>query len=103
MADAECRDDDPYLYDEMYDQSPPPGIRCFGCGVRAQCLTFALDHDFEGIWGGKTKKQRDRLNRKQRRAKCPDVDCASTQIKRGTHVDTCVSCGLSWPTTSTTN
>lgn len=100
MARAACVLDDPYLYDEIGDTKPPSDVSCFHCTVRAQCLTFGINHNFEGIWGGTTKKQRDTYSRKQRRAMCPGLDCRSREIRRGATADTCGSCGLSWPTTT---
>lgn len=35
---------------------------CEGCPVREDCLEWALDNDEQhGIWGGMTKRERDRL------------------------------------------
>jgi len=98
MLDAACIFDDPFFYDDDYHaDSPPPEVHCGECSVRAHCLNFAFTNNFEGVWGGTTWKQRQRFRRKQRRAHCPDVDCRSTEIKRGATADTCGSCGLSWP------
>jgi WhiB family redox-sensing transcriptional regulator len=37
---------------------------CGGCGVRRQCLEFALRmHEMEGIWGGTTPQERVRARR----------------------------------------
>jgi WhiB family transcriptional regulator, redox-sensing transcriptional regulator len=42
---------------------------CAGCGVRQECLEFALTHDQTfGIWGGTTSQDRQRDRRRQRRA-----------------------------------
>jgi WhiB family redox-sensing transcriptional regulator len=42
---------------------------CAGCGVRQECLEFALTHDQTyGIWGGTTPQDRQRDRRRQRRA-----------------------------------
>jgi WhiB family redox-sensing transcriptional regulator len=44
-------------------------IICEGCGVRRQCLEFALAHDqVYGIWGGTTPEDRQRERRRKRRA-----------------------------------
>lgn len=42
---------------------------CADCWMRVECLDYALEHDVEGIWGGKTKGQRESMTagRKQRR------------------------------------
>lgn len=34
---------------------------CAGCPVREQCLDWALVHEEQGIWGGLTEKERERL------------------------------------------
>ena len=98
MDDAACASDDPVLYDEMFEKKPPSGISCGGCIVRGQCFTFAVRNNYEGVWGGTTHKQRLTMARRQRRAKCPDPDCRSTEIRRGGNHDVCGACGLSWPT-----
>ena len=42
---------------------------CAGCGVRSECLDFALSHDqVYGIWGGTTPEDRQRYRRRKRRA-----------------------------------
>jgi WhiB family redox-sensing transcriptional regulator len=42
---------------------------CAGCGVRHECLEFALSHDpIQGIWGGMTAEDRQRERRRKRRA-----------------------------------
>ena len=42
---------------------------CAGCGVRRECLEFALSHDqVYGIWGGTTAEDRQRERRRKRRA-----------------------------------
>jgi WhiB family redox-sensing transcriptional regulator len=42
---------------------------CAGCGVRQECLQFAMSHDqLYGIWGGTTAEDRQRDRRRKRRA-----------------------------------
>ena len=42
---------------------------CAGCGVRRECLEFALSHgQVYGIWGGTTPEDRQRERRRKRRA-----------------------------------
>lgn len=37
---------------------------CFGCDYRQRCLEYALRHkNLEGIWGGTTEYQRDKIRR----------------------------------------
>lgn len=99
MKHSACADDDPMLYDERYEKSPPASVRCFsGCVVRGQCFVFALNHDFEGVWGGTTYRQRRTMQRRQRRVRCPGADCGGTDIAVQGDRATCIGCGLSWPT-----
>jgi len=39
---------------------------CAGCSVKTECLTFALEHDCQGVWGGTTQRERARLRRPPR-------------------------------------
>jgi WhiB family redox-sensing transcriptional regulator len=42
---------------------------CAECGVRRECLEFALTHEpVYGIWGGTTPEDRQRDRRRKRRA-----------------------------------
>jgi WhiB family redox-sensing transcriptional regulator len=42
---------------------------CAGCGVRRECLEFALSHDqVYGVWGGTTPEERQRDRRRRLRA-----------------------------------
>ena len=36
-------------------------IVCSNCPVRTECLDYALVFDMEGIWGGLTQKERNRM------------------------------------------
>lgn len=38
---------------------------CSGCGVREQCLEWALRHESYGMWGGTTPLQRKEIRRKR--------------------------------------
>ena len=97
MEDAACKGHEPSLYDEQFKQLPPPQVRCGRCPVIAFCLTFALRNGYEGVWGGTTIEGRRKLGRRQHRARCPGRNCNGREIKRGSRMDTCLSCGLSWP------
>lgn len=40
--------------------------RCAVCPVAGACLTYALEHQVDGIWAGTTPRSRRRLRRKRR-------------------------------------
>ena len=51
---------------------------CAGCGVRRECLEFALSHEqVYGIWGGTTPEDRQRERRRKRRARPPPPGAGS--------------------------
>ena len=69
MLSAACKGLDSDLF------FPPPGVSsdeakeiCAGCGVRKDCLDYALKFESitVGIWGGLTGKERRRLRRRTR-------------------------------------
>lgn len=77
---AACRSADPNLF------FPPPGAfdaiaatqveqakaLCAGCGVRRQCLQYAIDRDEEyGVWGGLTSDERRRASLRGRQRSGP--------------------------------
>lgn len=66
--DAACRDEEPELFfppgrnDTARAQIEAAKSICAACPVRAACLRFALDTEQgEGIWGGRTARERDML------------------------------------------
>jgi len=70
-----CRSADPDLFFPISSaglaerQIARAKVICPGCGVRQQCLDFALSHDqVYGIWGGTTPEDRQRERRRRRRA-----------------------------------
>jgi WhiB family redox-sensing transcriptional regulator len=72
---AACRSADPDLFFPV--SATGPAVRqiaraktiCADCGVRRECLEFALAHDQNyGIWGGTTAEDRQRTRRRRRRA-----------------------------------
>lgn len=40
---------------------------CRGCPVREQCLSYAMGHEWYGIWGGMNSEERLRIRRKKYR------------------------------------
>jgi WhiB family redox-sensing transcriptional regulator len=65
MLDAECTRADPNVfYPEPAGRSVTAAKAiCAECIVRAECLTYALDHGElnYGVWGGLSVKERQRL------------------------------------------
>lgn len=39
---------------------------CSGCGVREQCLEWAVRHEPHGMWGGTTPLERKQIRRKRK-------------------------------------
>jgi hypothetical protein len=96
---AACKDQDPSVYDTDDDATPSPAILCFLCEVRAACLTYALAGRESGTWGGMSRKERDRIIKRKRKARvCRNSECDSTEFYSNYGVDSCVHCGLSWET-----
>jgi WhiB family redox-sensing transcriptional regulator len=85
---------------------------CVGCMVRAECLTWALDHEQRfGIWGGLSERERRKLGTKRIIA-CTIGDCTAmfaAQKDRNRHITlrhhlatkanpvTCLDCGKDFP------
>jgi WhiB family transcriptional regulator, redox-sensing transcriptional regulator len=70
-----CLSADPDLFFPISTSGPAQGqiarakMICAGCGVRQECLQFAMSHDqLYGIWGGTTPEDRQRDRRRKRRA-----------------------------------
>jgi WhiB family redox-sensing transcriptional regulator len=70
-----CRSADPDLFFPISSVGPAQRqiarakLICGGCGVRQECLDFALTHNQTyGIWGGTTPDDRQRDRRRKRRA-----------------------------------
>jgi WhiB family redox-sensing transcriptional regulator len=63
---AACRETNP---DELFVQGAAQNRvknRCFGCAVRMECLSDALDNKIEfGVWGGMTERERRALLRRR--------------------------------------
>lgn len=65
MAQARCRGEDPTIFFPSDSLGVDAARRiCLGCGVRRQCLDYALrEHLTHGIFGGCSERQRERLRR----------------------------------------
>lgn len=73
-ASGACLDADPDLFfpismaGRAVEQIQRAKAICARCPVRAQCLEFAHTHDAgNGIWGGTTPEERQRIRRRQQR------------------------------------
>jgi WhiB family redox-sensing transcriptional regulator len=61
---ALCAQTDPDLFILDKGESSKPAKKiCAACPVIEQCLAFALANPVKGVWGGLTKKERNRLKR----------------------------------------
>jgi hypothetical protein len=48
---------------EFFDNEKTAKKVCIGCPVIADCLETALVYDYEGVWGGTTKRERKRWHK----------------------------------------
>lgn len=64
-ADAKCLQADPETFFPEKGGSTREAKRiCVECGVREQCLDYALENDERfGIWGGLSERERRKLKR----------------------------------------
>ncbi|MDN3354059.1 WhiB family transcriptional regulator [Actinomadura sp. DC4] len=74
MTEGACNDEDPELFfpisasEASAEQIQRATAVCAGCGVKAQCLHYALANTIkDGIWGGRTEQQRQSLTRSRRK------------------------------------
>ncbi|MGW6445159.1 WhiB family transcriptional regulator [Lentzea sp. NPDC055074] len=67
-----CADDDPELF------FPEPGqvtqisdakSVCAACPIRTACVSYALRHGVQGVWGGTTEEERREIHRADRTRK----------------------------------
>ncbi|XCB31056.1 WhiB family transcriptional regulator [Arcanobacterium hippocoleae] len=70
MEDALCAQTDPDIfYPEKGGSTAPATSICQGCGVRAECLEYAIKNDIRhGIWGGTSDNDRKRISRERKLA-----------------------------------
>lgn len=72
---------------------------CAVCPVRAHCFMKAMDLRPEGIWGGTSTAERQKLRKNRSRAHCPvcqSIDVARVRDSDDAHYEVCISCGVSW-------
>lgn len=81
QADALCREPE-YSHINFV---PDTGQRadaakavCARCLVRAECLSFALDGDDVGVWGGTTDRERRGMPRKRKVIEASCTECGRT-------------------------
>jgi WhiB family redox-sensing transcriptional regulator len=60
VEEALCAQTDPGVFHPAKDESAQPAKRiCQLCGVRAECLEYALEHKIPfGVWGGLSQRER---------------------------------------------
>lgn len=73
MQFAVCHETDPDLFfPEGYNASYAEARAiCANCPVRIECLDYALSHGEQGVWGGTSDRERQRIrahNRQQQEA-----------------------------------
>jgi ribosomal protein L37AE/L43A len=98
--DAACRDQDPLIYDTDDDPFPHPDVRCALCTVRPACLTYALNGQESGTWGGLSRKQRERIqariSHKRKLRACPVCGNTTLSHQDDPGMGNCPSCGFTW-------
>lgn len=71
---------------------------CSACPAQSQCFMKAMEMRYEGIWGGTSTAERQKLRKNRSRAHCPK--CQSIDVARvtrdGSNFEVCISCGVSW-------
>lgn len=61
---ALCRDVDPEIFFPFGKTSARKAQQvCQVCPVRNDCLSYALEHESHGVWGGLSESERGRLAR----------------------------------------
>ncbi len=49
-------------------RAPALGL-CRACPIRSECLEWALEHHEAGVWGGTSKRERERIRTARRRSR----------------------------------
>jgi hypothetical protein len=60
-----CRDDPDMFFPESSSNVASKLAKelCADCDIRQACLAYALAHNVQGVWGGTTSKDREKLRR----------------------------------------
>lgn len=61
-----CRQVDPDMFFPESSSNIAPNLAkelCADCHVSQECLAYALAHNWQGVWGGTTSKDREKLRR----------------------------------------
>lgn len=70
MDRSVCGEVDPEIFfpelGAITSQGSPVRALCRSCDVRVQCLSFAIEHGEEGIWGGFTGRARESVRARHR-------------------------------------
>lgn len=67
--EAACRGLDPMIFYPSTDEEAEQAKEiCAGCPVQTACLEHAIDErEHNGVWGGATERERQRIIRRRRR------------------------------------
>lgn len=81
-----CRTEQPDLFFPVHTNQYAATLAvqvCKNCPVLAECLAFSLGADVDGVWGGTTARERDRLRRKLGLPRRPGVKGDKFKRERG--------------------
>ena len=73
MAEGKCRDLPPAIFFPSDGLGVQVAQRiCAGCSVADACLEYALAHRIDhGVWGGRSERERRRIQRRRRTRSLP--------------------------------
>ncbi|MFZ4668462.1 MAG: WhiB family transcriptional regulator [Microthrixaceae bacterium] len=68
-GEAACRGLDPMIFYPATDEEADTAKEiCAGCPVQIECLEHAIgEREHNGVWGGATERERQRIIRRRRR------------------------------------
>ncbi|MFZ4434233.1 MAG: WhiB family transcriptional regulator [Microthrixaceae bacterium] len=78
-SEAACRGLDPMIFYPATDEEAETAKEiCAACPVQAECLEHAIDErEHNGVWGGATERERQRIIRRRRRQRALAKSSAS--------------------------